>query len=1502
MLLTGFVFLYASSVYAAADTTVTINAANCDGGTPDGIWAYTGAGAGDNTVVTMTTNGAGNDELVILATNTSVTTITANHAATGNADLATINVAGGAAAGLTINVGVTTAGSLVGNDSAAGMGIYLSAATTPITTVNIVGNAVGAASVTAGANDAAQGIAVAATVTKALTVNVTSAANSATLSGGGDDSSAVNDEAIYVADAATNPVVTLNVTSGATAATVTGAVILGRGNDVVTATVGGAGNISMAGIYNLGAGDDTITLTNSGAGTIGFGTTSATLLGTGNNTLTASVTAGGTAGNTTIGLVTGDAGNDTITLTTSAAPAAGATITIGVMDLAAGTNALNITTGNTAIVAGTYTGAAGADTITMTGGVGNVTIGNIALGDTVANTVTGTFSSTGALTFGNITGGTAADTISLTGKIAAAGANSVINLAAGGGSVTINGTTDIDAAGTLTITGGAAADTISVTNASTSAWTLQDMVLGGGTDSVTLVTSSTGNLTAGAVTGNTGNDTVVITSGTGTTLTTGIVGLSTGTNAFTVSGAGIVTLTSVTTGATGDNTLTFNTTTALTTLTTGTFNGGANHTVAIGAGSNLKLDDGANGGLVFGTGNDSVTITNTTACTLNDGNTALDINLGTGTNSLVINGAGAANALAIGVVTTGATGTNTLTFNNGTGAVTLLAPVLNGGANHTVTFIGGSKVDATGGTWTFGAGNDTLVFDWSTVTTAIDLASETFALATGTNTVQYLGAVSWTTNAPTITGVTNADIGSATAGATGVLPAFAGTAAVDDVNVTSTAAIVNVTLPSFDMLAGNDTLDVNVGNFASTVTVTADVDGIDLGADADTVTLTNTATTGTTTVLTLANTTANATGVITGGAGADTLTFTGTGAGTTQLVATKIIGIETLTKTGTAAWEWAADAARTSTTNLDDDGVAGGVDGSFTTLTVTAGSLRLNGVLGSRTGTVLTAGNAATIAAGATLCGNFTWYGGLTQSGTLAPGNSVGTDTIAGNYVVNAGATLAIEIEATPDDAANAADQVIVGGNTTIGVGGAATVAVDMDSERSTYTSGTYTIIDTAGTLTRTTDFLLTVTDETDNINNNAVAAKTLSSAVLGFALNYTTQDVQLVVTRTGYAAFGNSKNTKAVGNYLNAFNKTTIDGSDMRTVLNALDDLDTGAEVRDALEEMHAEPYADYANITLKQLTQNRTQVGTRLGELRRQGGLASSEMPSIAPMGPAAPAAAANGMSVWAQGYGNWANQDSEDDHFGYDYDTYGVMLGLDKKYDKFVFGINTGFAWTDMDWDNVDAEGSIDTWHIGLYGSYATQQYFIDAGMSYGRNWYDTDRKIDFGTISRTAKADSVDGDEFSMFVGAGYNVKFGDGFVFVPTLSLQYSYVGVDNFSEGGANALNLNVNDFEIDAFESSLGFRLGRVFTAGTAKVLPEFRAAWVHNFCDDNADITASMQGATGSFKTESADIQDDYFVLGAGLTAYFQENISAYVNYDLNLADNYDAHNLTLGIRFDF
>ncbi|MEY4951762.1 MAG: hypothetical protein RL299_186, partial [Pseudomonadota bacterium] len=169
--------------------------------------------------------------------------------------------------------------------------------------------------------------------------------------------------------------------------------------------------------------------------------------------------------------------------------------------------------------------------------------------------------------------------------------------------------------------------------------------------------------------------------------------------------------------------------------------------------------------------------------------------------------------------------------------------------------------------------------------------------------------------------------------------------------------------------------------------------------------------------VTLANNVTGGGQIVKTASGAATLTGTNTHtggvdvqAGTLNVTGSGALGSGTLNVAGGATLNYTANSASTFSNGLTGAGTFNKLGtGTLTftsnfavgTLNLNAGLTRINSI---GTGNVNVAANAA-------LGGTGRIIGNLTNNGTVAPGNSIGTLTVQGNYVQNAGSVLEIEFD-----------------------------------------------------------------------------------------------------------------------------------------------------------------------------------------------------------------------------------------------------------------------------------------------------------------------------------------------------------------------------------------------------------------------------------------------------------------------------------------------------------
>ena len=281
------------------------------------------------------------------------------------------------------------------------------------------------------------------------------------------------------------------------------------------------------------------------------------------------------------------------------------------------------------------------------------------------------------------------------------------------------------------------------------------------------------------------------------------------------------------------------------------------------------------------------------------------------------------------------------------------------------------------------------------------------------------------------------------------------------------------------------------------------------------------------------------------------------------------------------------------------------------------------------------------------------------------------------------------------------------------------------------------------------------------------------------------------------------------------------------------------------------------------------------------------------------------AGSFSVWFGGGGLWGEADGDpaQDVLGFDQRTWGGMVGIDYQIDEqFLVGLAGLYQTTNAEFDD-DSTSDVDSFQIGLYGTWDSGTLYVDGVASIGWSSIDNDRRIVIPSVfDGTAKSDT---DAFLLTMGAevGYAFRFDGGFSVTPLAGLDYRHASIDGYQESGASPYNLAVDDNDVDSLTSSLGFAIGGDFDLGGMKLSPELRAAWQHEFLDSEEDITASFVAAPGSsFTAVGSDFGADAGLVGAGVTLEVSTGVEAFVDYNGRFSGGYAANAVSGGLRLSW
>lgn len=511
------------------------------------------------------------------------------------------------------------------------------------------------------------------------------------------------------------------------------------------------------------------------------------------------------------------------------------------------------------------------------------------------------------------------------------------------------------------------------------------------------------------------------------------------------------------------------------------------------------------------------------------------------------------------------------------------------------------------------------------------------------------------------------------------------------------------------------------------------------------------------------------------------------------------------------------------------------------------------------------------IAPAATLIGN-TFVNNLRLLGTVAPGNSIGTITVAGDFDHEAGALF--EVEVGSDETS---DLIEVSGVATIAEG----ALVNVSSVGYVADGDVFTIL-TAGTLTGT------YADE--NLSD--------SSLFLDFAFDDSVENtVQLVASRTPYEELGLSDTSLAVVELLIAGTEEGSEGAD--EFMSMLDGMETLEQLEESLGTLLPSQSANLVDVSMTGAALYRSLLVGRMGNLRLASNNLNQRNNSLTSSGPALSRIPAyldrdQDLSGWLRVMGMTGEQDGDSSNSGFDFDTRGLSFGFDKKMGSdLALGFGFGFSKSDVKFDVTAQNTDVDSYYGSLYGTYFTEALYVDAAISFASNDYDSKRPIAFTPVTATS---STDGTELGLYIGGGIHLLDTETMYFTPTASISWSKTDIDGFTETGV--IDTIVADTDADSLVTTLGFSWG----GKIGKLEPEFRLAWSHEFGDTDRGTTVSFADGPTTFQLDGVEPDKDSAVVGLGANIIAQENLILYVDYDGEFRSDFEAHSISAGLRWNF
>lgn len=293
---------------------------------------------------------------------------------------------------------------------------------------------------------------------------------------------------------------------------------------------------------------------------------------------------------------------------------------------------------------------------------------------------------------------------------------------------------------------------------------------------------------------------------------------------------------------------------------------------------------------------------------------------------------------------------------------------------------------------------------------------------------------------------------------------------------------------------------------------------------------------------------------------------------------------------------------------------------------------------------------------------------------------------------------------------------------------------------------------------------------------------------------------------------------------------------------------------------------------------------------------GLSSSGDAPTGPSGPAAQLASGQWVAYMRQ-FNDLGGQDSDNGLSGYDWQTSGYMIGMEKlANDQLIIGFAAGQSWTDLDGKRDSGGGASEMTLALLYGNWFNDQAYCEFGVLYARADNDIER-IDTALDRYTG---SYDSEMFGGWVEAGWMLKKTDTTELEPYIRTTYVSGNQDGYTDsGGASPMTVSANG--TDNWKVEGGTRLARIWDFENDRTFRlELKAGVECELLDDSVTVNTVVAGAGQRASSPEADRAA--LILGVRGELGLTDGLNLGIGYEPTFSGNWYNHLIDFTLKYEF
>ena len=287
--------------------------------------------------------------------------------------------------------------------------------------------------------------------------------------------------------------------------------------------------------------------------------------------------------------------------------------------------------------------------------------------------------------------------------------------------------------------------------------------------------------------------------------------------------------------------------------------------------------------------------------------------------------------------------------------------------------------------------------------------------------------------------------------------------------------------------------------------------------------------------------------------------------------------------------------------------------------------------------------------------------------------------------------------------------------------------------------------------------------------------------------------------------------------------------------------------------------------------------------------------------------PCFAITSQGAFIQPIGIYYNQREKEQQVPFDMGTYGVGAGWTQVFgDQFFLTAGVGYTHSNLDWKNNYGNSNWSTVYVAPVVGWFGNRAFANLTVMGAFNFIKADRRIVFPGINRVAKSRY---NAYDLLLKGNGGMRFAVfDFIprswFQPEVTLNYLTIFTEEYTESGANSINLNVQKRTNYLLQPSFRAKLIKEVITKKYCYAPSLYVGWLANIPLNADNMQARFTGAPNQtlFNITGYNQTTNQLILGAGFFMKRAEKFELQSDFEVDMLSKYEIYNFKVNFQWLF